>query len=89
MLCCYGQGVEENKEHHHPVKGFGFHIHEALHPEETIPATGQTTTHTHTQTLGYCAKVLSYVHDCVYKAANSLVVYDSTLALQVVQAICI
>lgn len=41
VLCCYGQGVEQNEEHHYPVKGLGLHIHQTLHPQETVPATGQ------------------------------------------------
>lgn len=42
VLRCYGQGVEEDEEHHQPVKPLSFHIHQTLHPEETVPATGQT-----------------------------------------------
>lgn len=42
VLCGYGQSVEEDQEHHQPVKALGFHIHQTLHPEETIPATGKT-----------------------------------------------
>lgn len=50
VLCCYGQGVEEDKEHHQPIESLGFHVHQALHPEETIPATGQTAGETTTTT---------------------------------------
>lgn len=42
VLCCYGQGVEEDKEHDQPIEGVGFHVHQALHPEEAIPTTSQT-----------------------------------------------
>lgn len=45
VLCCYGQGVEKDEEHHQPVKAVCFHIHKTLHPEEAIPATGQATKH--------------------------------------------
>lgn len=41
VLCCYGQGVEEDEEHNEPVEGFCLHIDQTLHPEETVPATGQ------------------------------------------------
>lgn len=45
VLRCYSQGVEEDKDHHYPVKALGLHIHKALHPEEAIPATGQAAEH--------------------------------------------
>lgn len=41
VLCCYGQGIEEDKEHYEPVKGLCFYVDQTLHPEETVPATGQ------------------------------------------------
>lgn len=46
-LCGYGQSVEEDEEHHHPVETLGFHINQALHPKETVPASSQTAKHKH------------------------------------------
>lgn len=90
VLCCYGQGVEEDEEHHYPVKALGFHIYKALHPEETIPATSQATKHKDNPGLECKAAVdikCNHVH--IYKTFNSLVVHDSTLPFQVIQAVCV
>lgn len=90
VLCRYGQGVEENKEHHHPVKALGFHIHQALHPEETIPATAQAAIYKNNLGLQWQAAVdIPYQHLHIYKTADSLIVDDSTLAFQVMQAVCV
>lgn len=50
VLCCDGQRVEEDEEHHQPIEGLRFHVNQALHPEEAIPATGQTAKETTTTT---------------------------------------
>ena len=90
VLCCDGQGVEENEDHHHPVKGLGFHIHQALHPEETIPATGQAAEHMNNPGL-LCQAVadISCQDLHIYKTGDSLVVDNLTLSFQVIQAVCV
>lgn len=90
MLCCDCQGVEENEEHHQPVKALGFHIHQALHPEETIPATSQAAKHKNNPGLLCQAAVdITCQHLRIYKTVDSLVVDDTTLALQAIKAVCV
>lgn len=90
VLCCYGQGVEEDEEHHYPVKALGFHIQQALHPEETVPATGQAAKHKNKPGLVCRVTVIITCKNVyIYIAADSLVVDNSTLSFQVIQAVCI
>lgn len=61
VLCCYGQGVEEDEEHHQPIKRLSFHIHQTLHPEETVPATGQTAKMTNNPDYNAHYQRISYI----------------------------
>lgn len=45
ILCGNSQSVEEDEEHHQPVKALRLHIHQTFHPEKTIPTTGQAAKH--------------------------------------------
>lgn len=87
VFCCNGQGVEEDEEHHQPVKAPGFHIHQTLHPEEPVPATGQATKCKNNAGLLCQATMHQHLH--IYKTADLLVVDDLTLAFHLIQAVCV
>lgn len=89
VLRRYGQGVEEDKDHHYPVKTPGFHIDKALHPEEAIPATSQAAKHKNNPGF-LCQATVHNIrkHLHIHRTVDSLVVHDFTFAFQVVQAVC-
>lgn len=86
VLCGYGQSVEEDQEHHHPIKRPGFHVHQALHPEETVPTPSQAAKHKNNSNLLFH---IECQHLEIFTVGNSLVIDYSTLALQVIQTVCV
>lgn len=86
ILCCYGQRIEEDEEHHQPVKALGFHIHQTLHPEETVPTTRQTAKKRSKTGLRYTVTV-NIACKPVTHTTDSLVVDNVALAFQVIQTV--